>query len=100
MFKKNFVSGFLSCNPKLKKLRWPVRIVKLRKEQKYSKILKTIANFMKILLKFVILLSSEHHSIVPRDYPGYYFQALSSFNGSKRSIHLEHDKKNYKHFSN
>ena len=66
-----FVSGYLSCNPRLKKLRWPVRIVKLRKGQKYSKILKTIANFMKILLKFVILLSSEHHSIVPRDYPGY-----------------------------
>ena len=31
-----FVSGFLSCNPsgRLKKLRWPVMIVKLRKGQK------------------------------------------------------------------
>ena len=34
-------------------------IVKLRKRQKHSKILKTIAFFKKIMLKFVILISSE-----------------------------------------
>ena len=35
MFKKRFLSGFLSCNPseRLDKLRWPVMIVKLRKGQ-------------------------------------------------------------------
>ena len=55
-----------SCNPsaRFEKLRWPVRIVKLRKEQKYSKIFRTVANFNKILQKLVIIISSEHHSIV------------------------------------
>ena len=53
MFKHIFVSGYLSCNPRLKKLRWPVRIVKLRKGQKYSKIiefftLKFIKQFLKL----------------------------------------------------
>ena len=54
-----FVSGVMSGNPsaRLEKLRWPVMIVKLRKGQKYSKILKTVANFNKILLKFKILKS-------------------------------------------
>ena len=59
MFKNIFVSGFLSCNPsaRLKKLRRSVMIVKPRKGQKNSKILKTIANFNKILLLFVILIT-------------------------------------------
>ena len=88
-----FDSGLLSCNhsARLKKLRWPVMIVKLRKAQKHSKISKTTANFNKILLKFVILLSSEHHSIFSRDYAVSLFQDLNSFAGPRRSIHLEHD---------
>ena len=47
----------MSSNPsaRLEKLRWPEMIVKLRKGQKHSKILKTVANFNKILLKFKIL---------------------------------------------
>ena len=56
-----FVSGVMSSNPSagLEKLRWPVMIVKLRKGQKHSKTLKTIANLNKILLKFKILKSSK-----------------------------------------
>ena len=55
-----FVSGVKSSNPSaiLEKLRCPVMIVKLRKGQKNSQNLKTIANF-KILLKFKILKSSK-----------------------------------------
>ena len=51
----------MSSNPPsgLEKLRWPVVIVKIRKGQKYSKILKTTANFNKILQKFNILKSSK-----------------------------------------
>ena len=61
MFETILVSGVMSINPsaRLEKLRWPVMIVKLRKGQKYSKILKTIAKFNKILLKFKILKSSK-----------------------------------------
>ena len=84
--RENIQKHFLSLDSShvtqdLKKLRWPERIVKLRKGQKYSKILKTIAN-LKTLLKFVILISSEQHSIVSRDYLVCLFQALSSFIGS------------------
>ena len=41
----------MSCNPpaRLKKFRWPVMIVELRKGLKNSKILKTPANLNKIL---------------------------------------------------
>ena len=58
----------LPCNPsaRLKKFRWPVMIVKLRKEQKYSKILKTIGIFNTILLKFVILIFSEPFHFLKR----------------------------------
>ena len=48
-----------NLSARLEKLRWPVTIIKLRKGQKYSKILKTIANFNKTLLKFKILGSSK-----------------------------------------
>ena len=56
-----FVSGVQPCNQSARhqKFCWPIMNVKLRKGQKYSKILKTIANFNKILQKFVILKSSE-----------------------------------------
>ena len=50
---------------KLKKFRWPVNIVKLRNRQKITN-LKTIANFNKILLKFVILVSFEPFQILQR----------------------------------
>ena len=58
----------------LQKLRWPVMIVNLRKGQKQSKILKTITNSNKILLKFKTLKSSTPF-IVSRDYPLSLFQA-------------------------
>ena len=56
----SFVSGVMLSNPsaRLEKLRWPVMIVKLRKGHKYSKILKRVKNFNKILLKFNIPVSS------------------------------------------
>ena len=59
MFKSIFVSGVMPSNrsARLEKLCWPVMIVKLRKREKYSKILRIIANFNKILLKFKILKS-------------------------------------------
>ena len=78
---KMFDSGFLSCTPfaRLKKLRWPVMIIKLSKRQIFKNFITTANN--KILLKFVILLSSEHHSIVSRDYPICLFQAFNSFAG-------------------
>ena len=41
------------------KLPWPLMIAKLRKGQKYLKILKRVENFNKILLKFKILKSSK-----------------------------------------
>ena len=84
MFKTIFVSRVMSSNPsaRIEKLRWPVLIVKLRKGQKYSNILKTIANFNKVLLKFTILKSSNQF-IVSRDYPVSLFQDLNSFTGSK-----------------
>ena len=44
-------------SPRHKKFRWPVMVVKLRKRQKLWKILETIANFNKTLLKFKILIS-------------------------------------------
>ena len=51
-------------------------IVKLK--GKYSKTLKAIANFNKILLKFVIITSSEPYHCFKR-----LNQALNSFTGSK-----------------
>ena len=46
----------MSNNPsaRLEKLHWPVMIVKRRKGQKYSEILKTIAIFIKILHKMIL----------------------------------------------
>ena len=82
----------MSSNPsaRLEKLRWPVMIVKLRKGQKHSKILKTIANFNKMLLKFKTLkFSKPFHCL--KSYPVSLFQALISFTGSKTSINLEHE---------
>ena len=69
MFKTFFVFGVMSSNPsaRLKKLRGPLMTVKLRKGQKkYSKIVKTIANFNKILLKFKILKSSKPFHFLKR----------------------------------
>ena len=43
-------------------------------------------------------MSSEQHSIVSRDHLVCLFQALNSFNGSLRSIHLEHDNNFSKNF--
>ena len=43
-----------------------------------------MANFNKIFLKVVLLLSSEHHSVVSRDYLVCLFQALSSFTSKKK----------------
>ena len=63
-------------------LRWPLMIVKLRKGQKYSKILKTIANFNKNLAKTQDIKIFRNHFIVSRDYPVSLFQALNSFTGS------------------
>ena len=51
------MSGNLSA--RLETLHWQVMIVKLGKGQKYSKILKAIANFNKIFLKFKILKTSK-----------------------------------------
>ena len=85
-----FVAGVLSCklSAQLKKFRGPVLIVKLTKGQKYSNILKYIANFNKILQKFVYKYL-QNHFIVSRDYPVSLFQALNSFTGSLGSINLE-----------
>ena len=72
MFKSFSVSGVLLCIPsaRLKKFCWSVMIVKLTKAQKYSEILKTISDFDKILLKFLILSSESFYclkrlSIIP-----------------------------------
>ena len=56
-----FSSAVMSKNPyaRLEKLCLPVMIVKLRKGQKYTEILKTVANFIKFLLKLKILKSSK-----------------------------------------
>ena len=57
-----FVTGVMSNKPSARheNFRWPVvMIVKFKKEQKYSKTLKTIANFDKMLLKLKILKSSK-----------------------------------------
>ena len=49
----------VSPSARLEKLRWPEMIVKLRKEQKYSEILKQIVNFNKILQELNILKNSK-----------------------------------------
>ena len=70
MFKTIFVSGIMSSNPTagLEKLRWPVMTVKLRKGQKYLKIMKTIANFNKIVRKYKILKVSQPFHCLKRLY--------------------------------
>ena len=91
----------MSSNPsaRLEKLRWPVMIVKLRKGQKHSKILKTIANFNKILLKANALKTLEPFHCLKKlssiTISCFNFKlpsiTISSFTVSKTSINLEHD---------
>ena len=82
MFRIIFVSGVKSSNPsaRLEKLCWPVMIVKLRKGQKCL-ILKTIANYNKILPKKRYQ-NLQNKIIVSRDHTLFLLQALNSFTGS------------------
>ena len=97
---KNVQSHFLSLEfcqvnhlQEFKTFCWPPKIVKLKKRQKFQKLKKHFTNFNKILLKIVILLSSEPLEC-PIHYPVSLFQALYSFTGSWRSINLKNEKKN------
>ena len=85
-----FVSVVMSSNSIaiLQKLRWPVMIVKLRKEQKYSKILKTIANFNKILQKFKLLKSWKPFHCLKR-LPSIPISSFKIVSQAQRSINMK-----------
>ena len=66
--KSFFVAGVLSRRSSVrhKKFRWPVKISTLRKGPKFSKFLKMITIFSKILVKFAILISPEPFDFLTR----------------------------------